>query len=419
MSTEMKKCVCQDAQHHFFTRAFDGLNLNESQRALLLSSFRETQVSIPVLIHRDGKEQLKTFTGYRVQHNHARGPFKGGLRFHPEVNLGEVRALAQLMTWKTALVDIPFGGAKGGISVDPASLSLSELETISKRFCQKMAPIIGIHVDIPAPDVGTGPQVMAWMLEEYSKSNGFSKAVVTGKPIELGGSAGRLEATGHGVAHLTHKAASQKGLVPKETKIVIQGFGNVGSHTARHLARLGYCIVGLSDVTGGFYAEKGIDIEKAVSHVSERTSLKGLPGCETISNENLLKLPCDILIPAALEATITCDNAGEIQAQLIVEAANMPLTHGADTELRNRGINIVPDLLANVGGVLVSYYEWVQNLQEFPWMRETVLRRLEERLSDVYAKVSHLAKEKQVDLRTAAYEIAIERVNRASTLRGF
>ncbi len=218
---------------------------------------------------------------------------------------------------------------------------------------------------------------------------------------------------------LLHRAASEKRLRPKESKVVIQGFGNVGSHTALYLEELGYCIVGLSDVTGGVYAEKGIDIKKATLHISEVGSLVGLPQCEAISNEDLLKLPCDILIPAALEATITCDNANTVQAQLIVEAANIPLTHGADKELRSRGVTIVPDLLANVGGVLASYYEWVQNLQEFPWIRETVLRRLEERLSEVYAKVSHLAKEKQVDLRTAAYEIAISRVNRAISLRGF
>jgi len=218
---------------------------------------------------------------------------------------------------------------------------------------------------------------------------------------------------------LTHRAASEKGLNPKKTTVVIQGFGNVGSYAALHLAELGYRIVGISDVTGGFYNEKGINIQKAVFHVSTKGNLKGLPECEPISNDELLKLPCDILIPAALEATITCDNADAIQAKLIVEAANMPLTHGADEALRARDTTIVPDLLANVGGVLASYYEWVQNLQEFPWIRETVIRRLEERLSDVYTKVSHLAEEKQVDLRTAAYEIAIARVNRAIELRGF
>ncbi len=414
-----KKCVCQDTQDHFLSRAFESLDLDQAQRALLLASFRETRVNIPLRVNTDGTDRLKTFMGYRVQHNQARGPFKGGLRFHPDVNLGEVRALAQLMTWKTALIGIPFGGAKGGIAVDPLSLSSRALETLSKRFCQKMGPIIGDHVDIPAPDMGTGPQVMAWLLEEYSKNHGFSPAIVTGKPLELGGSEGRLEATGYGVAYLADKAARRLGHGPETRRVVVQGFGNVGAHAALRLAELGYCVVGISDITGGFYKESGIDVQKAMMHVSETHSLKGLPDCEGIDNETLLTLPCDILIPAALEGTVTCDNADKIQAKLIVEAANMPLTHGADEQLRARDIAIVPDLLANSGGVLVSYYEWVQNLQEFPWMRETVLRRLEERMAEVYTRVAALAKEKQVDLRTAAYELAITRVNRAVELRGF
>ncbi len=414
-----KKCICLETQRHFLNRAFERLKLKGTQRELLLSSFRETRITVPVTLRRNGEDTLHPFQGYRVQHNHARGPFKGGLRFHPDVNMGEIRALAQLMTWKTALVDIPFGGAKGGIAVDPQQLNDTEREELSRRFCQKMAPIIGVHDDIPAPDIGTNPQVMAWMLDEYSKSHGFRTAIVTGKPMELGGCAGRLEATGHGVAHLTHKAAEEMSLIPEQSRVVIQGFGNVGSHAASGLASKGYRIIALSDVNGGVINEAGISIDHALAHVAESGTLTGLSGTAPISNADLLELPCEILVPAALEATITCDNADAIQAQLVVEAANMPLTHRADDQLQQRGIVIVPDLLANVGGVLASYYEWVQNLQQFPWDRETVLSRLESRLSRTYDAVTILANEQQIDLRGAAYELAIRRVEQAVSLRGF
>ncbi len=414
-----KKCICQETQRHFLNKAFDRLKLKGAQRELLLSSFRETRITVPVTLRHNGENTLHTFQGYRVQHNHARGPFKGGLRFHPDVNMGEIRALAQLMTWKTALVDIPFGGAKGGVSVDPQQLNETELEELSRRFCQKMAPIIGVHEDIPAPDIGTNPQVMAWMLDEYSKTHGYRTAIVTGKPVELGGSAGRLEATGYGVAHLAHKVAETISLTPEHSRVVIQGFGNVGSHTAIALASKGYKIIALSDVNGGVVNETGILIDHALRHIAENGTLTGLSGCSSVSNADLLELPCEILVPAALEATITCDNAGAIQAKLIVEAANMPVTHGADEQLQQRGVVIVPDLLANVGGVLASYYEWVQNLQQFPWDRETVLARLESRLSRTYDAVSVLANEQQIDLRCAAYELAIRRVEHAVRLRGF
>lgn len=415
----IKKCICQETQSHFFERAIKHLGLNEAQREMLLSSFRETQITVPLTMHRNGEDTLRNFQGFRVQHNHARGPFKGGLRYHPDVNMGEIKALAQLMTWKTALVDIPFGGAKGGVAVDPGQLNDSELEELTKRFCQKIAPIIGVHEDIMAPDIGTNAQVMAWMLDEYSKIHGFNTGIVTGKPVELGGSAGRLEATGYGVAHLAHKVATEISLIPGQSRVVIQGFGNVGSHTAINMARKGYKIIALSDVHGGIFSEAGISIDRAISLVHETGTVSGLPGTEPISNVDLINLPCEILIPAALEATITCDNAETIQARLIVEAANMPVTHGADERLRQRSVVILPDLLANVGGVLASYYEWVQNLQQFPWDRATVLNRLEERLSHTCDTVSDLARERGVDLRTAAYELAIERVAQAVRLRGF
>jgi len=418
-STALTSCGCQDNQRHFLSRAFDGLKLEDAQRELLTASFRETQVSIPVVSYKDGRETLHTYQGYRVQHNHARGPFKGGLRFHPDINLGEIRALAQLMTWKTALIDIPFGGAKGGVAVNPETLKADELEHLTRRFCQKMTPIIGVHEDIPAPDIGTGPKVMAWLLDEYSKSQGFSPAIVTGKPIPLGGSAGRLEATGYGVAYLADKVANELSLSPKTSSVVIQGFGNVGSHTAIRLAQMGYRITGLSDVHGAVMSDAGLDVAAALKHSTKTGRLNGFAGSDSISNEELFKLPCDILIPAALEAAINCDNEPAIQAKIIVEAANMPITYMADEKLRDRGTLIVPDLLANAGGVLVSYFEWVQNLQQFPWDKDMVLSRLDLRLSHVYERVRDLAEERQVDLRTAAYELAIKRVSEAMSLRGF
>jgi len=419
MTDHQKKCACQNNQQHFLNRAFDGLELNQAQRELLISSFRETQVSLPVYLRRGDQAILHTFHGYRVQHNHARGPFKGGLRFHPDVNQGEIKALAQLMTWKTALIDVPFGGAKGGIAIDPKQLTKPELEKLSKRFCQKLAPVIGVNQDIPAPDIGTDSQVMAWLLEEYSKNHGYQPAIVTGKPVELGGMAARSVATGYGVAYISDIVAREMGLMKDENRVVIQGFGNVGSHAAKNLADKGYRVVALSDSHGGVVSEAGIDIDAALQHSNETGQLTGLAGTQPITNAQLLELPCDILIPAALEATITCDNADAIQARLIVEAANMPITHGADSELQQRGVKIVPDLLANAGGVLASYYEWVQNLQQFPWDGDMVLNRLEQRLSQVYQSVRDLAVERRIDLRAAAYEIAITRVSHAIELRGF
>ncbi len=414
-----KKCDCEDTQRHFLNRAFETLRLDDAQRNLLLSSFRETLISIPLKVRRNGIEMLRTFTGFRVQHNHARGPFKGGLRYHPASNLNEIRALAQLMTWKTALVNIPYGGAKGGIAVDPAELHADELEVLTKRFTQKMRPLLGVHQDIVAPDVGTNPRVMAWILEEYSKAHGYTPGIVTGKPLELGGSEGRLEATGYGVATITRQAAADHGLELNQARVVIQGFGNVGSHVAQRLADLGATVIALSDARGGVLCESGIDVAAALAHVRENTWLEGLPGTETISNAELLELPCDILVPAALESVINCDNAERIRADMIVEAANMPITHQADDILRERGKIVVPDVLANAGGVLASYYEWVQNLQEFPWERDTVFYRLEERLLRTYGEVHRLAAHKGVDMRTAAYELAIHRVSEAIRLRGF
>jgi glutamate dehydrogenase (NAD(P)+) len=386
---------------------------------MLLSSFREATVSIPVQVAGEAAGALRIFTGYRIQHNHARGPFKGGLRFHPSVDVGEVRALAQVMTWKTALIDVPLGGAKGGIAVDPKEMSTQELEVLTKRFMQKMAPIIGERLDIPAPDVGTDQSVMAWLLEEYSKMHGFTPAAVTGKLIELGGSRGRLEAAGHGAAHVTAQVASDLSMVPERTRVAIQGFGNVGQHAAWTLNQLGFKVIALSDSQGGVVNEKGLDIGSACRHKTEAGSLSGLPDTDRVTNDELLELPCEVLLPAALEAAINCDNADAVRAKVVVEGANIPVTHNADIMLSERGVTIVPDILANAGGVLTSYYEWVQNLQQFPWEEATVVDRLERRLSTKYREVRDLAQKRSVDLRTASYEIAIHRVARAIALRGF
>ncbi|GMQ99580.1 MAG: glutamate dehydrogenase [Zetaproteobacteria bacterium] len=416
---ENLSCCCHDSQAVFLDRAMQHLDLDAAQRKLLLQSFREITVQIPLELHKCGKEILHTFTGYRVQHNHARGPFKGGLRFHPDVQLDEVRALAQLMTWKTALVNIPFGGAKGGITVDPAELTENELETLTRRFTQKLAPVLGEHEDIPAPDVNTNPQVMAWIFDEYSKSHGHTPAVVTGKPVALGGSEGRLEATGFGVAFITGRACSDLSIPLKNTCIAIQGFGNVGSYAALRLSEMGAKIVAVSDVFGGVYCKDGVDIRAAMQHVKENGRLQGLKGTKEISNDALLTLPCDVLIPAAMEGVINCGNADAIQARLVIEAANMPITHMADDKLRAHGTVIVPDILANAGGVTVSYFEWVQNIQRFPWDREKVFKLMETYLSRAYEDVYGLSRSKHMDLRTSAYELAVQRTLQTIVLRGF
>jgi glutamate dehydrogenase (NAD(P)+) len=414
MPSENLHCACRDNQRHFLGHTFDRLGLRPAQRELLQHSFREVTVQIPIETA-DG--DFHTFIGYRVQHNHARGPFKGGLRYHPRVSLEEVRALAQLMTWKTALVDVPFGGAKGGIALDPQQLTPHELETVSKHFMQKMAAVLGVHHDVLAPDVNTNPQVMAWLFEEYSKTHGHTPAIVTGKPLEIGGAAGRLEATGHGVALITQLVARSRSIPLAGARIAIQGFGNVGSHAAARLVELGARVVAVSDAKGGVFRAEGIHVASAIAHVAETGWLQGLAGASPITNAELLALECDVLIPAAMEATINCDNQSAIRAQLVIEAANMPITHRADARLRERGVVIAPDILANAGGVIASYFEWAQNIQQYPWKRETVLTRLEEYLLRAFENVHRRASDG--DLRTAAYELAIERVLRAMELRGF
>ena len=413
------QCHCRDNQAHFLGRTFERLGLGDAQRQLLLQSFREVIVQIPLRVATDQGTVLRTFTAFRVQHNQARGPFKGGLRYHAEVNLGETRALAQLMTWKTALVDIPFGGAKGGIAVDPSQLVPIEIEMLTKRLTQKLVPVIGVQQDIPAPDVNTNPQIMAWIFEEYSKTRGYTPAIVTGKPLELGGLPGRLEATGYGAAYITMCACESRSMPLKDARVAIQGFGNVGSHAALRLSELGAKIIAVSDIHGGVTSDAGIDVHAAVRHIRETGHLEGLVGTQPSTNDELLALPCDVLIPAALDGVINCDNETQIRARIVVEAANMPVTHMADEALCDRGILVVPDILANAGGVIASYFEWAQNIQQFPWQRDVVLKRLEERLRNAYKRVAIGAEGANTSLRTAAYEQAVTAVVRAIDLRGF
>lgn len=379
---------------------------------------REFTVNFPV---RRDNDTIEMFTGYRVHHNTALGPSKGGLRFSPNVTLSEVRALAMWMTWKCALVNIPYGGAKGGVVVDPKTLSLKELENLTRRYASELVPLISPQMDIPAPDMGTNAQVMAWMMDTYSMIAGYSvPAIVTGKPIGIGGSEGRTQATGRGVIVTMEAALRKQGYTnPADISVVIQGFGNVGSHAALYADELGYKVVAVSDVEGGIYNPHGLDIKGVVNHLHNTGTVVGFMDTESVSNCELLTLPCDVLVPAALEGQITEGNADDIQAQFIIEAANGPTTPAADDILNERGVYIVPDILANAGGVIVSYFEWVQDLQAYFWDETNVFDQLEKILKRAFERTYNTAREKQIDLRTAAQVTAIKRVADAIVTRGF
>ncbi|MFP6590178.1 MAG: Glu/Leu/Phe/Val dehydrogenase dimerization domain-containing protein [Candidatus Latescibacterota bacterium] len=401
--------------NRLFDRGADAIDLPDDERLLLKTPFREVQVEVPV---RMSSGEIEVFLGYRVQHNTARGPMKGGLRFHPHVDIDEARALASLMTWKTALVDVPFGGAKGGITCDPLNLTEKELEHLTRRFTTRIGLAWGLHTDIPAPDVNTNAQVMAWIMDEYSQRFGYTPGIVTGKPLSLGGSPGREAATGRGVSIITREAAREFDIELKGARVAIQGFGNVGSWTARLLTEMGATIVAVSDASGGLFAADGLAVDDLTNHCRERRTIEGFGSGESISNDDLLTMDCDILIPAALGGSITQDNAKEVRARMIVEAANSPVTTIADAILEERGIPIVPDILANAGGVTVSYFEWVQNIQAFTWDEQHVNEQLENILSRAYQSVVHIMQEKKVPMRTAAFSIAIQRVAEAERLRG-
>ena len=405
-----------DATKLYFSRAAEQLELQESLCCLLTDAHRELQVQLPIEMD-DG--HLATFTGYRVQHNNARGPMKGGLRYHPEVDLDEVRSLAALMTWKTAVVNIPFGGAKGGIAVDVHQMSESELERLTRKFVAKLHEVIGPDTDIPAPDMGTDYRVMAWIMNEYGKFEGFNPACVTGKPVELHGAPGREEATGRGVGILCLKLLSRLGRNPQQTRVAIQGFGNVGSHTARFLQLADCVVVAVSDLTGTYFDAKGLDIVKLMQHANGHAgSLGGYRGAELLPTEQLFELDVDVLIPAAVGGVITSENVHHLKAPIIVEAANSPIWPGADDRLSQAGVTVLPDILANAGGVTVSYFEWVQNRQHYRWGLSRVRQELDRVLSGAFEEVWQMASERDISLRTAAYVLGIDRVHRAIELGG-
>ena len=405
-----------EAVNLYFQRAADQLELADELRTLLMMATREVQVQIPVDMD-NGK--LKTFVGYRVQHNRARGPMKGGLRYHHEVDLDEVRSLASLMTWKTAVVNIPFGGAKGGIAVDARKLSVIELERITRRFVDEIHDILGPDIDIPAPDMGTDHRVMAWIMNQYSKYHGFNPGIVTGKPVEYYGIPGREEATGRGVGLLTMKMLQRVRRKSDGATIAIQGFGNVGSHTAKYLHDAGCRVVAISDSTGAYYRKEGIDVPAALRYSHQNgLLLRGYTDADIITNAELLELDVEVLIPAAIGGVITAENAPRIKAPIIVEAANAPTQPEADDVLAERGKTVLPDILANAGGVTVSYFEWAQNRQFYRWNLERVRSELDKTLNAAFEETWDTARERKVSLRTAAFMLGISRVARATELSG-
>jgi glutamate dehydrogenase (NAD(P)+) len=402
--------------HLYFDRVYQTMNLDSTWRAALSSPKRVLTVSCPVRMD-DGS--IKVFTGYRCQHNNARGPFKGGVRYDSSVNRDEIMALAMLQTWKNALVDLPYGGAKGGVVCDPKTLSMSEKERLTRRYTSEIMPIIGPEEDIPAPDAGTDAKVMSWILDTYSMMVGHQVlGVVTGKPVILGGSVGREEATGRGVMYILQKFLGTQNKSLNQVRIAVQGFGNVGFNAARLLEEQGATIIAVSERSSGIYDEGGIDIAAAGLYYRENGTLVDFPGAESIGNDELLTCDCDVLIPAAMENTIDSDIAPHIKAHTIVEAANGPTTPAADELLRDNGVTILPDILANAGGVTVSYFEWVQGLQNFFWDLTQVNEELQKVMHRAFDAVNAKADEADCDYRTAAYTIAISRVAEACKLKG-
>ncbi len=399
---------------YYFNRAADVLDLSDVHRKVLQTPVRTVKVEV---VTESDSGELLSHIGYRVQHNQARGPMKGGLRFHPTLNEEHATALAGLMTWKTAVVNVPFGGAKGGINCDPAELSLTELDAITRRFVEGVKDIIGPAVDILAPDMNTNSRVMAWIMDEYSKYHGFSPAVVTGKPLDLFGSEGREEATGRGVMICLEQALADNGQNLDGVSVALQGFGNVGSHAARLIAERGGKVVAVADHLGGVERSDGLDVPELVTYADEHRTVTGFPGGSAFDGSEVITWNADVLIPAALENVITKDNAGDVRAAVVVEAANGPTTPEAHEILQRRGVTVVPDILANAGGVTVSYFEWAQNIQRFRWDHQRVTQELENIMLEAYGAVRGIAKEHNVDLRTAAFVLGIRRVARAALSR--
>lgn len=399
---------------YYFDQAAEVLGLSDRVRTILISPHRIIKVEVVI---EDDQGRLLRHNGYRVQHNNDRGPYKGGLRYHPNMNEEHAQALAQLMTWKTAVVDIPFGGAKGGIDCDPTELNRFEVNAITRDFVSRIHEVIGPTRDIPAPDVNTNAEVMGWFMDEYSRYNGFSPGVVTGKPLELFGSPGREEATGRGVMYSLIEALKPSGRTLVDVTVAIQGFGNVGSNAARLMAEQGARIVAVSDYSGGVCDASGLNIPVLIEWVKKQGCVAGFPDAEQVSGEEVLFSPVDVLIPAALEDALTAENANQVQAKMIVEAANGPTTPQADEILRKNNVFIVPDILANAGGVTVSYFEWAQNIQQFRWEHERVNRELELTMKRAYRAVYDVAQEKQLDMRVAAFVLGIRRVAKAALSR--
>lgn len=411
------KMTTFEATNYYLQKAFDVLDLNQRFQKILMQPNRVVKVQIP--IERENGE-VEPFTGFRIQHSEVRGPMKGGMRYHQEVNEDEVSSLASLMTWKTAVVDIPFGGAKGGICCTPQDMTERELEKLTRKFIQKIHQVIGPDQDIPAPDVNTNAQVMAWMMDEYSKYEGHSPAVVTGKPITLGGIEGRTEATGRGVYIATRELLKANREEVKGKTFAIQGFGNVGSFSAHFIHEAGGKIVAVSDVYGGIADPEGLNIPKLIQYQgkNENHSIVGFPGSDAIKNEDLLVLEVDVLIPAALGGVITRDNASEIKSRYIVEAANGPTLPRGHEILIKKGIQVLPDIFTNAGGVTVSYFEWAQNIQRFAWTEVRVIEELEKIMVSSWKKIQKFQQEKSLDLRTAALVLGVGRVGKAIALRG-
>ncbi|MGI9557351.1 MAG: Glu/Leu/Phe/Val family dehydrogenase [Solirubrobacterales bacterium] len=401
---------------HYFDLATELLEVPDDIRAVFWEPYREITVQIPVRLS-DGR--MHVFSGYRIQHNGARGPYKGGVRFHPDVDIDEVRALASLMSWKTAVAGVPFGGAKGGVNAPARDLEPAEVQQIARSFMDKIEKVIGPTRDIPAPDVGTDAQVMAWMMDEYGKLNGYTPAIVTGKPVELEGSYAREAATGRGVVYCFREAAPQTGLAPADTKFVMQGYGNVGSCAARILQELGATMVGASDGSGAIRNDTGIDAHALFRHRTEGGTVSDFGAGEALSADELLEIPCDLFVPAALGGMIHEDNADRLNCKVIVEGANSPTTPVADQILQDRGVYIVPDVVANAGGVVASYFEWTQNLQHFHWSEREENDKLGHTMRRAFRAVCERSEEEEISLREGAYVLGIERVISASQTRGY
>ena len=413
--TYRRKMTAFEEVNWQYNKAAELLGIPDQHKAIMRSCYRELKVQIT--LHRDNG-RLEELYGFRVQHNGARGPYKGGVRYHPSVDMDEVRALASLMTWKTAVANIPYGGAKGGVNCDPRSMSEGELQTLTRTFTRKIDMALGVYRDIPAPDVNTNAKVMAWMMDEYGRKHGYTPAIVTGKPVSLGGSRGRESATGLGVFFIAQRACRDHGIDLHGAKIVLQGFGNVGSWAAKYLHEAGARIIAVGDADGAVRNDRGLDITALLAWAKEKKTVAGFAGGDAWSKDRIFEVPCDVLIPAAMNGVLTEANAGSVDTRLVIEAANNPINPHADHILAEKGIPVVPDILANAGGVTVSYFEWTQNLQQFYWDESEVRQKLEATMDRAYAEVSDMAGKRNVPMRTAAFMVAIQRVYEAVQLRG-